>query len=41
VLFTLTGLLLLYMHAKPRRSTWPLVGLGLIAPLLIILFFVH
>ena len=41
VLFTLTGLMLLYMHAKPRRSTWPLVGLGLIAPLLIILFFVH
>ena len=41
VLFTLTGLLLLYMHAKPRPLTWPIVGLGLIAPLLIILLFVH
>lgn len=41
VLFTLTGLMLLYMHAKPRPSTWPLVGLGLLAPLLLILFFVH
>jgi len=41
ILFTLTGLFLLYMHAKPRPLTWPLVGLGLIAPLLIVLIFIH
>lgn len=41
VLFTLTGLVLLYMHAKPRPLTWPLVGLGLMAPLLIVLLFIH
>lgn len=41
ILFTLTGLVLLYMHSKPRPLTWPLVGLGLLAPLLIILFFLH
>lgn len=41
ILFTLTGLVLLYMHSKPRPLTWPLVGLGLLAPLMIILFFLH
>ena len=41
ILFTLTGLVLLYMHSKPRPLTWPLVGLGLIAPLMIALFFLH
>jgi len=41
ILFTLTGLFLLYMHSKPRPLTWPLVGLGLLAPLLILFFFVH
>lgn len=41
ILFTLTGLVLLYMHSKPRPLTWPLVGLGFIVPLLIVLFFLH
>lgn len=41
ILFTMTGLFLLYMHAKPRPLTWPLVGLGLLAPLLIVLLFIH
>jgi hypothetical protein len=41
ILFTATGLFLLYMHSKPRPLTWPLAGLGLIAPLLIIIFFIH
>ncbi|KKC25889.1 PepSY-associated TM helix domain-containing protein [Sphingomonas sp. SRS2] len=41
ILFTLTGLFLLYMHSKPRPLTWPLVGLGLLAPLMIILFLIH
>jgi hypothetical protein len=41
VVFTLTGLLLLQLHSKHRRSTWPLVGLGTAIPLVIILFFLH
>nr|WP_047167670.1 PepSY-associated TM helix domain-containing protein [Sphingomonas sp. Y57] len=41
ILFTLTGLFLLYMHSKPRPLTWPLVGLGLVVPLLIIVLCVH
>lgn len=41
ILFTLSGLVLLYMHSKPRPLTWPLVGLGLAAPLLIIIPFIH
>ncbi len=41
VIFTLTGLFLLYMHSKPRPLTWPIVGLGLIIPLLLAIFFIH
>lgn len=41
ILFTLTGLFLLYMHSKPRPMTWPLVGLGFLIPLLIIAFLIH
>lgn len=41
ILFTLTGLFLLYMHSKPRPLTWPLVGAGLLAPSLILLLFIH
>ncbi|MET1755006.1 PepSY-associated TM helix domain-containing protein [Novosphingobium sp. RD2P27] len=41
VVFTLTGLLLLQLHAKHRPSTWPLVGLSLAIPLIIALFFAH
>ncbi|WP_369751223.1 PepSY-associated TM helix domain-containing protein [Novosphingobium sp. AP12] len=41
VLFTLTGLLLLQLHARHRPMTWPLVGLSLIAPLLLALLFIH
>ncbi|WDF73885.1 PepSY-associated TM helix domain-containing protein [Novosphingobium sp. KACC 22771] len=40
VIFTLTGLLLLHLHSKRRPSTWPLVGLGLIVPLLLVHFLV-
>lgn len=40
VVFTLTGLLLLHLHSKRRPSTWPLVGLGLIVPLLLVHFLV-
>jgi uncharacterized protein len=41
VVFCLTGLFLLQFHARMRPMTWPLVGLGLIAPLLLVLLFVH
>jgi hypothetical protein len=41
ILFTVTGLFLLYVHSKPRPLTWPLVGLGLVIPLLVILAFLH
>ncbi|WP_232476040.1 PepSY-associated TM helix domain-containing protein [Flavisphingomonas formosensis] len=41
ILFTGTGLLLLQFHAKHRKKTWPLVGLGLAAPLIIAILFIH
>jgi hypothetical protein len=41
IVFTLTGLLLLQLHARHRPSTWPLVGVGLAIPLIIALFFIH
>jgi hypothetical protein len=41
IVFTLTGLLLLQLHAAKRRSTWPLVGLGLLIPFILAMFFIH
>lgn len=41
IVFTLTGLLLLNLHAKHRPSTWPLVGLGVVLPLVIVILFLH
>jgi uncharacterized protein len=41
VVFCVTGLILLQLHAHARRSTWPLVGLGLLIPLLLVVFLVH
>jgi len=41
VVFCLTGLVLLQLMANGRPSTWPLVGLGLVAPLLLAIFFIH
>lgn len=41
ILFTLTGLLLLQLHARHRPSTWPLVGAGLAVPVLLLILFVH
>ena len=35
LLFAVTGMLLLYVHAGKRRSTWPLVGLGTALPFLL------
>ena len=41
LVFCITGLFLLHLHASQRRMTWPLVGLGLIVPLLLALLFIH
>jgi hypothetical protein len=40
IIFTLSGLLLLQLHSKHRPSTWPIVGLGLLIPILLIHFLV-
>ena len=41
LVFCITGLLLLHLHARQRRLTWPLVGLGLVVPLVLVLLFIH
>ena len=41
IVFTVTGLLLLQLHARQRQMTWPMVGLGLLIPFLIALIFIH
>ena len=41
IVFTLTGLFLLQMHARQRPTTWPWVGLGLVVPVLLALLFIH
>ncbi|MDR0183130.1 PepSY-associated TM helix domain-containing protein [Lysobacter arvi] len=41
LVFCVTGLFLLQLHARQRRMTWPYVALGLALPLLIALLFIH
>jgi len=41
LVFAITGLTLLWLHARGRRSTWPIVGLGLLIPVIIALIFIH
>lgn len=41
LVFCITGLFLLQLHARQRRMTWPMVGLGLVVPLLLALIFIH
>jgi hypothetical protein len=41
LVFCITGLFLLYLHGRQRRMTWPMVGLGLLVPLLLALLFIH
>ena len=41
IVFTLTGLLLLQLHARHRPSTWPLVATSVLVPLLLALFLIH
>ncbi len=41
IVFAVTGLTLLWLHAKNRASTWPLVGVGIVIPVVIALLFIH
>ncbi len=41
LVFCGTGLVLLQFHARHRPATWPMVGLGVVAPLILILLFIH
>lgn len=41
LVFCLTGLWLLQRHSRARPATWPVVGLGLVIPLLIVILFIH
>ena len=41
LLFALTGLWLLQLHARQRGKTWPLVALGVALPTLLIILFMH
>ena len=41
LIFTGTGLVLLQLHARHRKQTWPLVGLGLVVPVIVALLFIH
>lgn len=41
LVFSLTGLFILKMHAGNRPFTWPMVGMGLVIPVLLALLFIH
>ncbi len=41
LVFCVTGLVLLQMHARNRPTTWPMVGLGLVLPLVLVILFIH
>jgi hypothetical protein len=41
ILFCITGLMLLWMHAERRPPTWYIVGAGLLVPAMIAMFLIH
>lgn len=41
LVFCITGLLMLHMHAGNRPATWPLVGLGFVVPFILVILFIH
>ncbi len=41
LVFSVTGLFILKMHAGNRPFTWPMVGMGLVIPVLLALLFIH
>jgi len=41
LVFSITGLFILKLHAANRPTTWPIVALGLVIPLLLAILFIH
>ncbi len=41
VVFSITGLLILQVHAASRAAVWPVVGLGVVLPALLVILFIH
>lgn len=41
LVFCITGLFLLKMHAGTRALTWPMVSLGVVLPLILAILFIH
>ncbi len=41
IIFCLTGLILLQRYSSGRPATWPMVGVGLVLPWVLILLFIH
>ena len=41
IVSAITGLALLYLLSNGRRWTWPLVGLGLLIPIILAIVFIH
>lgn len=41
IVFCLTGFLILKYHAANRPSTWPVIGFGIVLPVVLALLFVH
>ncbi|MEJ8853813.1 PepSY-associated TM helix domain-containing protein [Variovorax robiniae] len=41
LVFSITGLFILKMHAGNRPFTWPMVGMGLVIPMLLALLLIH
>lgn len=41
LIFSLTGLVLLWLHGAKRKSTWPLVGAGVVIPVILAVVFIH
>lgn len=41
LVFCITGLLILKVHAANRASVWPITGAGLVVPLVLALLFIH
>jgi hypothetical protein len=39
--FSITGLVLLWIQARQRTSTWPLVGSGVVIMVVLMIFFAH
>jgi len=41
IIFCVTGFLILKYHAANRPSTWPVIGFGIVLPIVLALLFVH